>query len=129
MVPVGGDVAEARCQRRYRTVSEYPHSVGERLVNKISVIVLKPARNLSEERCNACPGRRGTAVSWGKARVVSASSRAFGPLTSRQDQPLTSRQDQWEEATVPCDQVTIRGEMKRMKTFQIRGRLLVSWDR
>ena len=87
MVPGGGDVGEVRrCQRRYRTVSEYPHAVGERLVNIISVIVLEPARNLSEERCHACPGRRGTAVSCGKARVERAPSRAFGPLTSRQDQ-------------------------------------------
>jgi len=87
MVPGGGDVAEAsRCQRRYRTVSKYPHAVGERLVNSISVIVLEPARNLSEEWCHACPGRRGTAVTCGKAREVSAPSRAFGPLTSRQDQ-------------------------------------------
>ena len=91
MVPVGGDVAEARrCQRRYKTVREYPQAVGERLVNNISVIVLDPARNLSEAKCQACPGRSGTAVSCGKARVLSAPSRAFGPLTARQDQ--------WDEA-------------------------------
>ena len=52
----------------------------------ISVIVLEPARNLSEEKCHACPGRSATAVSCGKARVLSAPSRAFGPLTSLQDQ-------------------------------------------
>ena len=58
MVPVGGDVAEARrCQCRYKTVREYPQAVGERLVNNISVIVLEPARNLSEEKCQAFPGR------------------------------------------------------------------------
>ena len=85
MVPVWGDVAEARrCHRRYRSVSEYPHAVGERLVNKIPVIVLGPARNWSDEKCQACPGRSGTAVSSGKARVWNAPSRAFGPLTSRQ---------------------------------------------
>ena len=92
MVPVGGDVAEARrCKRRYRTVSEYPHAVGERLVNKISVIVLEPAKNLSEEKCHACPGSSGTAVSSGKARVWRAPARAFGPLTSRQDQREEAR--------------------------------------
>ena len=49
----------------------YPHAVGERLVNKILVIVLEPARNLSEEKCHACPGRSGTAaVSSGKCHQL-----------------------------------------------------------
>ena len=54
MVLIGGDVAEAR--RRHRivsprwTVSEFPHAAGVSLVNRISVIVPEPARNLSEEK-------------------------------------------------------------------------------
>jgi len=52
--------------------------------------VLEQPRNLSEEKCPACPGRSGTAVSSGNGRVWSGLSRASGPLTSRQDQ--------WEEA-------------------------------
>jgi len=60
MVPIGGDVAEARsCYRQYRTVSRYPHAVGERLVNTSSAIVLEPARKLSEDKCKACPGDSG----------------------------------------------------------------------
>jgi len=31
--------------------------------------------------------------------------------------------------TVPCDQITIRGKMKRVETFQVRRRPLVSLNR
>ena len=47
MVPIGGDVVGAKwCNRRHRTVCEYPHAMEARLVNSISVIVLEPARTL-----------------------------------------------------------------------------------
>ena len=92
IVPCGGEVAGCgSCQRRYMTASECPHVEGTQLVERISVMVVAPERKSPEEKCQAWPGRRETAVSVGRVRVCNAPWSAWGPLISRQDQQVRTR--------------------------------------
>ena len=46
-----------------------PHVEGVQQVQRISVMLAAPDRKSSKEKCQAWPGRKGTAVSVGRARV------------------------------------------------------------
>ena len=73
------------------TVRECPHVEGTQLVERILVMSVAPERKSPEEKCQAWPGRRGTAVSVGRVKVFSAPWSAWVPLISRRDQQVRTQ--------------------------------------